>query len=177
MRRHIYKFIPCGFFGQLIINLLKWIGKCQVTLAETEIYLIFYADYSVAWQYGILLTYPGEQEDDKAVKALLLVVHNQPFKPTTGNSTTSTNTNDTTPSTSAATTPTASSAPPQLLPTLSSSSLNSSCSSISDEKERSENVDFFEVRVCGGENEMAAARVFRGINESIEMLAQKRYPN
>jgi hypothetical protein len=25
-RKHVYKFIPCGLFQHLIINLLKWLG-------------------------------------------------------------------------------------------------------------------------------------------------------
>lgn len=26
-RRHLFKFVPCGLFQHLIINLLKWIGE------------------------------------------------------------------------------------------------------------------------------------------------------
>lgn len=37
VRRHVFKFVPCGLFQQLIINLLKWIGTDNIIILKKRL--------------------------------------------------------------------------------------------------------------------------------------------
>jgi hypothetical protein len=125
-----------------------------IALFLGNILLTFLVDYTVAWQYGILLTHGVEGQN---VKALLLVSHNQPYISLPSSS---------------PTTPTSTYTPPP--PFSNSPSEEKSSSSLPSTSTSSTTYDFFEVRVEGDPE--VSARVFRGINETIEMMCQKRYP-